>query len=126
MPVAFSATSRFASKERGTSGDTAGGSAVVDNAGTVGTCFAAPFLGASPDSSARTASASGYLSGDGTGSFFTTGGGGCEGVALGVGELLVGCCARARLPNKERVSIAATAQFIFIVFLTELSTTKYP
>ena len=74
------------------------------SAGTVGACFAAPFSCASPDSSARTASASGYLSGDGTGSFFTTAGGGCAGVALGVGELFVACCARATGTPTQRKS----------------------
>src|SRR6267378_1308737 len=115
-PVAFSATSCLASKARGTSGDTGGGAVLWDSAGTVGACFAAPFLGASPDSRARTASVNGYFAGDGTDSFFTTAGGGCAGVALGVGELFGACCARPiALPPKERASMAATAQFVFIV-----------
>src|SRR5580704_5111463 len=122
-PVAFSATSCFDSKERGTSGET-GGVVPFGSAGTIGACFAALVLGASPDPSARTASVSGYLSGDGTGSFFTTAGGGCAGVALGLGELFVVCCAcPTALPLKERASIAATAYFVFMVSLIELSTT---
>ena len=94
VPVAFSATSRFGSNERGTSDD-GGGAALRDSAGTAGARLSAVLLGASPDSSARTASSSGYLSGDGTGSFFTTPlQGRLRGsVALGFGELFVACVA---------------------------------
>jgi hypothetical protein len=89
--------------------------------------LSAALLDASPDSSAWTASVSGYLSGDGTGSFFIALGGGCAGVALGVGELFVVCCARTNtLPLRKKASIAATAKFVFILSLTELSTTSYP
>src|SRR5258708_18383728 len=123
VPVAFSATSRFGSNERGTSDDAGGGAALRDSAGTAGVCLSGVFLAVSPDSSARTASVNGYFSGDGTGSFFTTTGGGCAGVALGVDELFVACCAcTTALPPNERASIAATAKFVFIVSLTELST----
>jgi len=101
-PVAFSATSRFASKERGTSGERGGGATPTGSAGTVGECFAVPLPCASPDSSTRTASASGYLSGEGAGSFFNTNGGGCAGVAFGIGELFVACCAcTAGIPTAE-------------------------
>src|ERR1700736_85158 len=114
-PVALSVTSRFASKERGTSGERGGGATPTGSAGTVGECFAAPLPCASPDSSTRTASASGYLSGDGTGSFFNTNGGGCAGVALWVGELFVACCAcTTGIPTKERVSIHTT-HFVFMI-----------
>src|SRR5580704_10236787 len=127
VPVAFNVTSPFGSNERGTSDDAGGGTALRDSAGTAGACLSAVFFAASPDFSARTASVSGYLSRDGTGSFFTTTGGGCAGVAPGVDELFAACCARTTpLPPKERASIAATAKFIFIVSLIEPSTTKYP
>src|SRR5258708_1507773 len=124
VPVAFSATSRFGSNERGTSDETGGGAAFRGSGGRAGARLSAELLAASPDSSARTASVSGYLSGEGTGSFFTTTGDGCAGVAPGVDEPLLVCCARTTtLPPTERTSIAAAAKFVFIVSLTELSTT---
>src|SRR3984893_1744516 len=122
-PVAFSATSRFASKARGTSGERGAGAPPTGSAGTVGECFAAPLPCASPNSRTRTASASGYLSGEGTGSFFNTNGGGCAGVAYGAGGLFVVRCAFTTvIPTTESASIVIT-HFVFMMSLTEPSTT---
>src|SRR5260370_17653569 len=122
-PVGVRGTEGFGWKERGTSGERGGGATPTGSAGTAGECFAAPIPCASPDSSTRTASASGYLSGDGTGSFFNTNGGGCAGVAFGLGELFVACWAcTTGIPTKESASNVIT-HFVFMMSLTEPSTT---